>query len=394
MFRVLSYGPATVGLAALVAFVAMLGFAARPAEAVPTAVAVNITAATLSCNGSSPVTATVTDNMTTYSGAVTFVASAGGTIANATAVNGVATSTLYVTSAYSGTVTVTATAGSVSGSDSVTVQCGTGINNPCGLYNFGCGYNACFQNSLYVYATCDFTSNCVGGGCQGAYGGCGGYGGFNYGIYGCGGYNQCTPGYGSTGFYGTNLPPFGCNFAPCANQYGPILACTNAYAPPAGSLAALPSRVSILPGATSVSCGGATSITATVTDPHGFYAPDGTIVNFTTTLGYISSTDSAIGGTAVTSLTIPPGTVGTARVTASAGGHAADTTINVTCSAGAPAVAAIPAQPSAATLPLAGLPAQIAQAIPVQAIAQALTGRGAILPPSTGDAGLLELISE
>jgi hypothetical protein len=149
--------------------------------------------------------------------------------------------------------------------------------------------------------------------------------------------------------------------------------------------------VSILPGATTVSCGGATSITVTVTDPHGFYAPDGTTVNFTTTLGYISTTDGTIGGTAVTSLTIPPGTVGTARVTASAGGHAADTSINVTCASGAPAAAAIPAGP------LAGLPAQLAQAIPAQvipAIAAALGGRPSILPPSTGDAGLASLIDE
>jgi hypothetical protein len=393
MFRILSYGPAAVGLAALVAIAALAsGLGIRPAEAAPTGVTVNIQASSIACNGSSPVTAVVTDSVTPVPAAlVTFTASSG-SIANATTVNGTASTTLYASGAYTGTITVTASVGGYNATDTVSVTCGGGSG---GIYdpycqsayvNYGCGYNTCYQNPLYYYANCNYgnygSNLCYGGGCYGGCSGIYGYGGTN--TYGCGGANYCAP-----TIYNT-----GCNYAPCGNALGSILACTTAFAPPAGSLAALPGRVSILPSATTATCGSATAITVTVTDPHGFYAPDGTVVNFTTTLGYISSTDSTIGGTAVTSLTIPPGTTGNAVVRASSGGHAADTTINVTCAQGAPSVAAIPASPSAA---LASIPAQIAGAIPAQAISaitQALTGRPAILPPSTGDAGLAALLDE
>jgi hypothetical protein len=407
MFRFLSNGLAAVGLAALVAVVAFAGGAVtRTAEAAPTAVSVNIVSASISCNGSSSVTATVTDSLGPQTGTpVTFSASSGGTISNASTVAGVASTTLYATASYSGTITVTATAGGVSGSDTVSVTCGTGSPcyggscynncgqyancgyNTCGYYNnyTGCGYGSCY-NAYYLYSNCGYGSNC--GYNSGTACGCGGYG------YGCG--TNCGYGYGCGGNYcATGTFDYNsCNFPSCGNLYGPILNCSNSYVP-AGNLQYLPGHVSILPSSPTATCGSATAITVIVSDPNGFRVPDGTVVNFTTSLGYISSTDSTIGGTAVTSLTIPPGTSGAAKVTASSGGHAADTTINVTCAQGAPAVASIPAYTG-------GVPAQLgqlAQSIPqlqgiLPAITSALTGRPPILPPSTGDAGLLELESE
>jgi hypothetical protein len=283
----------------------------------------------------------------------------------------VATATLLIPCGTVGTVTITATAAPASATTYVTCSGGT--------------YDPCYLNPSYCNCTYNYNYNC------GSYGtSCGVY---NYGYCGtscgtlynayyggaCGAYNTgCTYGaLGTYGYYGANNCYGACNLtnynscipAPCTNIYGPILNCsTNYYGCCAGATSYTPSRVSILPGSNSVACGSATSITVTVADPNGLRAPDGTLVTFTTTLGYISSSDNTTGGTAVTSLTIPPGTTGSAKVTATSGGVSADTTVNVTCSSGAPAVVVQPLLPA------------IQQAI--QAI------RPTILPPSTGDAGL------
>jgi len=261
-------------------------------------------------------------------------------------------------------------------------DCGIGYYNqfacgiPCGGFNNayylgGCGgYTGCGVGS--IYAGCGGYAGCgsIYAGCgAGAYAGCGSlYGGSIYGGYGYGTMYGANTFYGCGG--GCNQYNFNSCVPPsCGNAFGPILNCSNIYAP-VGNIQYVAGRVSILPGTSSVTCGGATSITVTVADPNGFKVPDGTNVTFTTSLGYISASDQTIGGTAVTSLTIPTGTSGSARVTASSGGQSADTTINVTCATGA---APVIVQPLAQLLPA-----------PVPALP-----RPAILPPSTGDAGLV-----
>jgi hypothetical protein len=277
------------------------------------------------------------------------------------------------------------------GGPGATKQAAADPNCGIGYYNqFSC-VNTCsgFGNAYYLNS-CNTGCGALYGGS--IYGGCGGYSSCGSIYAGCGGYSGCGSLYGGSiygsmyggstfygGYGGNNL--YGCGGGctvynsiscippSCGNAFGPILNCSNIYVP-AGNIQYVAGRVSILPSASSVTCGGATAVTVIVADVNGFKVPDGTNVTFTTTLGYISASDQTIGGTAVTSLTIPPGTSGSARVTASSGGQSADTTINVTCASGA---APIAVQPLAALLP-APLPG---------------FQRPAILPPSTGDAGLL-----
>jgi len=376
MYRILSNGLVAVGLAAVVAFVALMSGTATKTEAAPTAVSVVVSSTT--CGVATTVTATVTDGLGPQTGtSVAFSTSTGSITASSATVGGVATASLLIPAGTLGTVTVTATTGGISGS--AFVNCGGGAYDPCVYnasycnctynYNYNCG-NTC-AGTLYN----QYNYNCGANNCGTLYnayygGACVVSTGCNYGYYNSGYTNLY--GYNYNNLYGCGG---GCTYsnytscipATCANVFGPILNCSNIYTPP-GNVSYIPGRVSILPGSSSVSCGSATSITVTVADPNGLRAPDGTLVNFTTTLGYISASDNTTGGTAVTSLTIPPGTSGSAKVTASAGGQSADTTINVTCASGAPQVVVQPLLPA------------IQQAI--QAI------RPIILPPSTGDGGL------
>lgn len=410
MFRVLSNGLAAVGLAAVVALVALMsgGVTSKSAEAAPSGVTVSVNPATVNCGSAATVTATVATPDVNQ--VVTFSTTMGSITPSATAVAGVASATLTTFAANSGTAVVTATAGSVSGQAVVTVtgaNC-TGSNNNCTYYPYSCN-NGC---NTYPYTGCGGCDPIYGCGANCNYGNvyaCGGIGGSCYGTINCGAncglayysgcgttcntgvynsynaYSNCgISGCGNnTGYYST----YGCNgncagalayqscIPPtCGNVNGPILNCSSSYVP-SNNLQYVPGRVSILPSASTIACGGATAITVSVTDPNGFKVPDGTTVNFTTSLGYIQTTDSTAGGTAVASLTIPPGTSGNAKVTASAGGQSADTTISVTCAAGAPAIIAQPL-PVAPVYPTAPIPFPTG-------------GRPSILPPSTGDAGLL-----
>jgi hypothetical protein len=80
-----------------------------------------------------------------------------------------------------------------------------------------------------------------------------------------------------------------------------------------------------------VTCGGASNLEVVVLDANGLRVREGTEVTFTTTLGYVSTTDGTQRGTAYTSLTIPTRTAGTALITAMAGNATAQRLVNVSC---------------------------------------------------------------
>ncbi len=408
MFRNLSNGLAAVGLAAVIALVALMsGTAGRPAEAAPGPITL-APASSASCTTGFVASIPAADGTQT---SVTFSATpaAAGTFSAATVpLSAGAASTTFTLAAGYTQATIIATSGTMT-SNAATVSANCGTTNPClysncgtcdPLYSVNCGAN-CYYGTIYTCGTgtC-YTGvyNC--GNTCGVYTGCGTACGVYTGCAtGCGVYtgvyNSCnacvgngvyTGAYNSyntcngcaTSYYNTygcanqcvGIGYLSCTPATCGNISGAILNCSNSYTP-AGNLQYVPGRVSILPSASTIACGGATAITVTVTDPNGFKVPDGTTVNFTTTLGYIQATDTTSGGTAVGSLTIPPGTSGNAQVTASAGGQSANTTINVTCATGAPVVA-VQTLPTAPTYPFP---------FPVGP-------RPSILPPATGDAGL------
>jgi len=72
-------------------------------------------------------------------------------------------------------------------------------------------------------------------------------------------------------------------------------------------------------------------VTVVVKDANGVAVADGTLVTFTTTLGTITATRTTVGGSAVASLSIPPGVSGTAQITAAAAGTIGQKSIPVSC---------------------------------------------------------------
>jgi hypothetical protein len=92
-----------------------------------------------------------------------------------------------------------------------------------------------------------------------------------------------------------------------------------------------PASILFSPAPTDVTCGGASNLEVVVSDYNGLRVVDGTQVNFTTTLGYVSTTDGTQRGLAYTSLTIPTRTSGTALITATAGNATAQKVVYVSC---------------------------------------------------------------
>jgi len=138
---------------------------------------------------------------------------------------------------------------------------------------------------------------------------------------------------GNIGFYGNN--GYGYNFNPYGYSYNACsLSCPGAstqYINGAQVCVGPPAQILFSPNPTSVTCGGASNFEVAVLDGNGFRVLNGTDVNFTTTLGYISSTDGTKNGLADTSLTIPPKQAGQALLTATAGGATAQKLVTVTC---------------------------------------------------------------
>jgi len=131
-------------------------------------------------------------------------------------------------------------------------------------------------------------------------------------------FNQCTNICSPYGFFGSCVA-----YCPVAAQ--PLY--------PGGPLVCPgpPATILFAPSPTNVTCGGASNLELVVLDGNGLRVLNGTQVSFNTTLGYVSTQDGTINGTATTSLTIPPKTAGSAVVTATAGNATAQKLVQVSC---------------------------------------------------------------
>jgi hypothetical protein len=131
--------------------------------------------------------------------------------------------------------------------------------------------------------------------------------------------NACSPvPFGNFGFFGNCIINCPTTLQP-AFGFGPLV-CPGP-----------PHTILFSPSPTDVSCGSASNLEVVVSDQNGIRVLDGTQVNFTTTLGYVSTTDGTQRGLAYTSLTIPTRTAGTALITATAGNATAQKVVYVTC---------------------------------------------------------------
>jgi len=294
---------------------------------------------------------------------VTFVASGGGVGSGVTNAGGVATAILTMPTNFAGGMQVTASvAGGPIGSTVVSVACapGTcayGIN--CGLPGcpvYGCvtaPYNNCNVQAVYI----GYINQCpqpvvpyVNNGCY---------------VYNC-----LAPGY-------YNTTPY--NLSPC---YGVC------YGSAPGKI-----NVAANPGA--LTCGGAASISANVTDAFGVPVPNGTAVSFSSSLGTIGGSAVTGGGNAVSTLNTSAGTSGVALITVKAGNASATTTIQVNCVTQAQQNVVVYQPGAGQTAPqVIYRPQPQGPAPRPQIIYQNPASAGAppFAPPRTGSAGLLDQI--
>jgi hypothetical protein len=121
----------------------------------------------------------------------------------------------------------------------------------------------------------------------------------------------------------------------------------------------------------STTCTSPSSISVMVRDANGNNAPDGTSVTVSASTGTISpNVVSTSGGTASTTFTAPASSNGTATVTASSGQGTGYATVAFTCTGVSTTAPAAPIYPGDTVYPPA-------------------IGPSIILPPNTGDAGLV-----
>jgi hypothetical protein len=119
----------------------------------------------------------------------------------------------------------------------------------------------------------------------------------------------------------------------------------------------------------SVTCGQAASVAVSIKDTSGNNVPDGTPVTLSTTQGTITpNTSTTSGGSAAGTFTSAASS-GTAVITATAGGTSGQATVSVTCGSNVTSPSAPPSSPPPVFVPGPGT---------------------SILPPNTGDAGLLD----
>jgi len=170
----------------------------------------------------------------------------------------------------------------------------------------------------------------------------------------CGNYNGQYPGYPG---YGYGYPGYTGGY-PNSGYY------PGTY-PTYGTAAAV--TVSASPASTT--CSNPASISVTVKDANGNIAPDGTSVTVSASSGTVSpNVVSTAGGYATTTFAAPGNSNGTATVTATSGTGTGYATVAFTCTG---ASTTSPVYPPAAAYPI---------------------GPSVILPPNTGDAGLVQLI--
>jgi hypothetical protein len=333
-----------------IVFVALAAFAfstsTRSADAAGPATFVSVQA-TAACGGAVNATAFVRDaqGLPFVGATVTFTSSTGGVGTGITNGAGIASATLTMPVAFAGGVTVTAqVAGGPAGTGFAAGNCynpcvysgAYGCTNPYPAYNpypYNCGY----QPLVVGYANCGYQQQ--------------------YPVY------PYAPGYVNPSCYGTCYGGAPVNINPAAN-----------------------------PG--TLTCGGSSTISGTITDGFGVPVANGTAVTLSTSLGTISSTATS-GGTFSATLNTSGGVSGTAVVTIRAGSASKTTTLVVNCVTQSQQNVVVYNPGPAYTAPqqpqVIYRPAPQGQGRP-QVITRGPAGAPPFGPPRTGDAGLLNNI--
>ena len=346
-------------LVALAAFAFSTSTRSADAAGPPTFISVTASA---TCGGAITATALVRDAQALpFAGAtVSFTSSTGGVGSGVTGVNGIAVATLTMPVATTGTVTVSASvAGGPSGSTVVGVNCAPGV---CAY-----GVNCAYPGYPYVGAPYNCTLSAV---YIGYVGGCPNVPVAPY-VNGCYTYNCVPPVYYNTAPY---------NLAPCYGVcYGSV-----------------PAKINIAANPGVLTCGGASSISANVTDTFGVPVANGTAVSYSSSLGTIGASAVTGGGNAVSTLNTAAGTSGVALITVKAGNASATTTIQVNCATPAQQTVVVYKPGAAQTAPAAPQviyrPQPQGPAPRPQVVVQAPAGAPPFAPPRTGSAGLLDQI--
>jgi hypothetical protein len=343
-------------IVALAAFAFSTSTRSADAAGPPTFISVTASA---TCGGAISASALVRDAQALpFAGAVvSFSSSTGGVGSGVTGANGIAVATLTMPVATTGTVSVSASvAGGPSGSAVVGVNCAPGV---CAY-----GVNCAYPGYPYGGAPYNCTLNAV---YIGYVGGCPNVPVAPY-VNGCYAYNCVAPGY-------YNTTPY--NLSPC---YGVCY----------GSA---PAKINIAANPGVLTCGGASSITANITDTFGVPVANGTAVSYSTSLGTIGASAVTGGGNAVSTLNTAAGTSGVALITVKAGNASATTTIQVNCATPAQQTVVVYQPGAAQTAPqVIYRPQPQGPAPRPQVVVQAPAGAPPFAPPRTGSAGLLDQI--
>jgi hypothetical protein len=129
-------------------------------------------------------------------------------------------------------------------------------------------------------------------------------------------------------------------------------------------------NVTVSASPASTTCSSPSSISVTVKDANGNIAPDGTSVTVSASTGTVSpNVVSTSGGYATTSFAAPGNANGTATVTAASGQGTGYATVSFSCTGASTTAPASPVYPPSAY--------------------PTYTGPAVIMPPNTGDAGLV-----
>jgi len=158
----------------------------------------------------------------------------------------------------------------------------------------------------------------------------------------------------------------------------------------------VPAKINIAANPGVLTCGGASSISANITDTFGVPVANGTAVSYSTTIGTIGASAVTGGGNSVSTLNTAAGTSGVALITVKAGNASATTTIQVNCATPAQQTVVVYKPGAAQTAPTAPQviyrPQPQGPAPRPQVIVQAPAGAPPFAPPRTGSAGLLDQI--
>jgi hypothetical protein len=147
-----------------------------------------------------------------------------------------------------------------------------------------------------------------------------------------------------------------------------------------------PAEVVLRSNASGIDCGKQATLTLRVTTSTGSGVPDGTTVALVATAGVVTPPQvTTVAGNATAIYSAPLAGTGPVVVTGTAGGKTGSTIMALNCAPAAPRLLPTPAA-AVAPLPAASLPAA-AQPVTLPASLPQFTP--SIIPPNTGDGGLL-----